>query len=102
MKASVVGVGAWGTALAKILADNGHEVVMWSHDEELARGINEEHENKVLFAGVELPTNITSTTDLAAACEGAELVLVVVASKFFGPTIQRLAELAPADRTAEG
>ncbi len=43
---AVVGAGSWGTALAMVLADNGHEVRLWSHNEEQVKEINEIHTNK--------------------------------------------------------
>ncbi|MCB1174456.1 MAG: NAD(P)-dependent glycerol-3-phosphate dehydrogenase [Leptospiraceae bacterium] len=93
IKAAVIGAGAWGTALARILAQNGHTVVMWSHDESLANEINQLHENRQLFAGVMLPENLSATIDLEAACQSASLILMVVASKFYADMIQKITPL---------
>ncbi len=90
MKAAVIGVGAWGTTLAKILAENNHDVVMWSHDPAITREINEEHENKSLFPGIPLPKNITSTTDMQEACRGCSLIVLVVASNFYADTAKKI------------
>jgi glycerol-3-phosphate dehydrogenase (NAD(P)+) len=89
MKTTVMGVGAWGTTLAGILADNGHDVVMWSHDPAIAETINKDHENKALFAGVKLSEKITATTDIEAACKDSALIVLVVASKFYAATVQK-------------
>jgi len=89
MKTTVLGVGAWGTTLAGILAENGHDVVMWSHDPAIAKTINEEHENKALFAGVALSEKIRSTTNLEEACADSAMIVLVVASKFYASTVQK-------------
>ena len=47
-RACVVGAGAWGTALAKVLTDAGHDVRIWSYEAEVADAINERHENPYL------------------------------------------------------
>lgn len=89
MKTTVMGVGAWGTTLAGILADNGHQVVMWSHDAAIADQINNEHENKALFPGFALSKQITATTDIEDACRDSALIVLVVASKFYASVVQK-------------
>jgi len=90
MKAAVIGAGAWGTTLAKILAENGHNVVIWSHDALIAEQINKQHENIGLFPGFKLPENITSTVSLEEAAKSADLVVLVVASKFYAATVKNI------------
>lgn len=48
-KIAVLGAGSWGTALGFVLADNGHDVRIWGHRQEIIDGINEMHENKNTF-----------------------------------------------------
>ncbi|MCP5485983.1 MAG: NAD(P)-dependent glycerol-3-phosphate dehydrogenase [Spirochaetales bacterium] len=93
MKAAVIGSGAWGTALALLLARNKHDVVIWSHDPRIAETINKDHENTELFRGVELPPSVSATTNLEDAVRGAELVILVVASRFFRQTLTALLPL---------
>jgi glycerol-3-phosphate dehydrogenase (NAD(P)+) len=76
--AAVLGAGSWGTALAKLLADNGHRVRLWARRPEQAAAIQEARENADYLPGVELPPNLTATSDLAEALEGVSLVLSVV------------------------
>ena len=45
-KAALIGAGSWGTALSRLLADNGHEVTVWSVDENEIRMLSTEHEQK--------------------------------------------------------
>jgi glycerol-3-phosphate dehydrogenase (NAD(P)+) len=75
MRAAVIGGGSWGTALAAVLANNGHEVTGWSHDPEVARALAKTHENPKYLPGMALPKRVTGTHDLAEANAGAELVV---------------------------
>src|SRR5580698_1056667 len=79
-KVAVLGSGAWGTALAKVLADKGDDVVVWARRAELCTPINEQHENVKYLPGARLPENISATTDMGAALDGANLVVFVVPS----------------------
>ncbi len=96
MQAAVIGAGAWGTTLAKVLAENVSDVVIWAHDARIADEINTKHENASLFAGVPLPPTIRATSDLGEAIDGARLILLVVASAFYGQTVDSLGTFLPA------
>jgi glycerol-3-phosphate dehydrogenase (NAD(P)+) len=52
MRAAVIGGGSWGTALASVLGVNGHDTVVWAHDAESARTLNEKHENSKYLPGL--------------------------------------------------
>jgi glycerol-3-phosphate dehydrogenase (NAD(P)+) len=80
-KVAVLGAGAWGTALAALLAKCGHDVTMWSYEAGVAEAINTEHINPYLGQAV-LPETLRATTDLAKAMDGATLVLSVSPSHF--------------------
>lgn len=73
-----MGAGAWGTALAKVLADAGNPVTMWARRPEVADEINTDHRNSRYLGDVELPPTIRATTDPADALEGACTVLLGV------------------------
>ncbi len=79
-KVTVLGAGAWGTALAKLLADKNYPTRIWSHRPELAERINEERVNARYLPSAELPPGLTATGDLEEALRDAELVVVVVPS----------------------
>jgi glycerol-3-phosphate dehydrogenase (NAD(P)+) len=79
-KFAVLGAGAWGTALAKVLADKQHPTLLWAHHEELAKRINEEHVNARYLPGAELPPGLRATGDLEEALHDAQVVVVVVPS----------------------
>jgi glycerol-3-phosphate dehydrogenase (NAD(P)+) len=79
-KAAVVGAGSWGTALAMVLAEKGHDVTIWSYEAEVASSINERSQNRYL-QGVGLPPALRAETDLVAAVAGAELIVSVSPSQ---------------------
>jgi glycerol-3-phosphate dehydrogenase (NAD(P)+) len=76
-----MGAGAWGTALAKVLADAGNDVALWSRRPELAEEINDTHRNASYIGDVELPASIRATGDAATALDGACTVLLAVPSQ---------------------
>lgn len=80
MKVTVLGSGGWGTALAMVLVENGHDVTLWSFLEEESRTLRETRENPLL-PGVELPEALTYTWDLSCV-QGAGVV--VMATPSFG------------------
>jgi len=96
LRIAVLGAGSWGTALATLMARNGHHVVLWGRDEKVAAAIDAQHENPRYLPGIALPDSLRATTDLAVAMQGAELVLVVVPSHAFTETLKLIAPLRPA------
>jgi glycerol-3-phosphate dehydrogenase (NAD(P)+) len=80
MKVAVLGAGAWGTALAKVLADKQFPTTIWSHRREVADQINSEHLNVRYLPGFLLPETLRATTDLEEALRDSELVVVVIPS----------------------
>ncbi|MDO4998064.1 MAG: NAD(P)H-dependent glycerol-3-phosphate dehydrogenase [Neisseria sp.] len=77
MNITVIGAGAWGTALAIHFALHGNKVSMWARNLEQLAAMQAERENKRYFAGFTLPDNLTAHTDLGEALKDSELVLVV-------------------------
>jgi glycerol-3-phosphate dehydrogenase (NAD(P)+) len=77
---AVIGAGAWGTALADLLARNGHSVTIWAHEPDVAASIAREHENRRFLAGVSLPPQVRATTELGAALRDASLIVLATPS----------------------
>ena len=92
MKITVLGSGAWGTALALLLLENGNDVTLWSYTEEESAVLRETHENPML-KGVPLPESLKLTTDMAAV-KGCGLVVVATPSFAVRSTARQLRELA--------
>lgn len=96
VRATVVGAGAWGTALAMVLAEKGHAVTIWSYEAEVATSINERGSNPYL-EGVELPDGLRAETDLLAAVSGAELVVSATPAQFVRSVMHQAADCLTAD-----
>jgi glycerol-3-phosphate dehydrogenase (NAD(P)+) len=80
-RAAVMGTGSWGTAYAKVLADAGTDVVMWARRPELAAAVRDTHENPDYLPGIELPPNLSATSEAAEALAGADFVVLAVPSQ---------------------
>ncbi|WP_129728126.1 MULTISPECIES: NAD(P)H-dependent glycerol-3-phosphate dehydrogenase [Bacillaceae] len=87
---AVAGAGSWGTALAMVLADNGHEVRLWGHREELMQEINETRMNNRYLPGVELPDGIRAYASLESALQDAEHILLVVPTKAYRDVLRQI------------
>src|SRR5262249_9459352 len=79
-KVAVIGAGSWGTALAKVLADKGDEVLLWARRPELADQINASRENERYLAGARLPSSLAATHSIERALDGASMVVFVAPS----------------------
>lgn len=64
MKIGILGAGGWGTTLAKVLSDNNHKIILWTHELETCSEINSNHTNHTYLKGVKLKSNISATLNL--------------------------------------
>ena len=90
---AVMGSGAWGTALAKLLADAGGDVTLWARRSDVADQINTTRRNPDYLPGVELPAPVKATTDADEALGGATTVLLAVPAQTMRTNLQRWAGL---------
>ena len=88
MKMGVVGAGAWGTALAQVLAADGDPVLLWAHEAETIEAINRDHENRLFLPGVALGDGVRAVADLAALGD-CEALLVVTPSQHVRNVLSR-------------
>ncbi len=79
-KVGVVGSGSWGTAVSGLLAPHADEVVIWSYEDEVARGINERRHNPHQLTGYQVADCVRATTSLEETADGADVLLLVVPS----------------------
>lgn len=91
-KVSVIGAGSWGTALAVLLANNGHEVMLWSVDSHEIEMLTTKREQEDKLPGVILPENITVEADLETSLKDKDIVVMAVPS----PVVRTMAkQMAP-------
>ena len=90
-KIGVLGAGSWGTALAITLANNGHEVMLWSALESEITLLRTHREHVDRLPGVKLPESIILTSDLEEACKEKDLIVFSVASPYVRSTAKQCA-----------
>jgi glycerol-3-phosphate dehydrogenase (NAD(P)+) len=83
MTVTVIGAGAWGTALAMLLQHGGHKVTIWGHDAGHLDDMRKSARNDRYLPGIELPREWRLETNLPAAIADAECIVVAVPSKAF-------------------
>lgn len=81
MKIAMLGEGAWGTAIAQVLAHNGHKVTVWCYNKECAQEIAELQTNSKFVPNIQIHTSITPTTDLQQAVAHADIIFEAIPVK---------------------
>jgi glycerol-3-phosphate dehydrogenase (NAD(P)+) len=89
-KVAILGSGSWGTALAMVLADNGHDVKLWGRREEQMTEINRHHKNEKYLPDIVIPESIRGTTSIEEVSADADVVLVVVPTKAMRGVLSQL------------
>lgn len=79
-KVAVLGAGSWGTALGIVLADNGHDVRLWTHRKEQADVINTTHKNEN-YLDIRIPKQLIAFHDLEEAVDDVTAIVLVVPTK---------------------
>ena len=90
-RVGVIGAGSWGTALAVVLAKNGHQVTVWSIIEDEITMLKEKHEHVDKLPGVKLPDSMEFTTDLEQAVQTSDMLVLAVPSIFTRSTAKSMA-----------
>ncbi len=80
LRCAVIGAGAWGTAIADRLAQNGHDTVLWARESDVVEAVNGRHENARFLAGFTLHPRLRATSNMAVALESASLVMYAAPS----------------------
>jgi len=92
---AVIGAGAWGTALAQLVASDGRNVLIWAYEPEVVEAINTDHANPAFLKGTDLASSIRATGDLADLA-GIPILLAVTPAQVLGKVLSGLAD-APRD-----
>ena len=92
---AIVGAGSWGTALAVLLAAQGHEVRLWGRDSDAIAAMARERCNRRYLADVALPHSLLPTCKLEEAVAGAGEILLAVPSHAFVQSVVALSGICP-------
>lgn len=106
MKFAVLGAGSWGTTLANMLCENGHEVVLWAREPEVVAGINQRHQNPFFVNHLQLSPSLRAVNSIDTALQSAEFALTSIPSGFIkeslAPFADNLARLKGIINVAKG
>ncbi len=91
---AVLGAGSWGTALAFVLADNGHDVRLWGHRPEVVQEINEQHANSKYLPDVQLPKGIKGYESLEMAIKDVHIIVLAVPTKAIREVCRQIDEVS--------
>ena len=97
MRIAVIGAGSWGTALAQVLAGNGHDVGLWARKPEVAAAINADHRTPRYLSDVVLAERIAASSSHEEVLEGACAAVIVTPSSIMRDVADRLAGLVAED-----
>jgi glycerol-3-phosphate dehydrogenase (NAD(P)+) len=88
-RCAVLGGGAWGTALADILARNAHDVVLWALEPDVVASVNQRHANDRFLASFDLASNLRASSSLDETLDGATLVCVATPAQHLRSIMRR-------------
>ena len=94
MKITILGAGAWGTALARLLHQGGHEITLWGHIAEWLDEIRQAGRNDRFLPGIQVPREVVLQADVPRAIAGAECIVVAVPSQPFRSVTRQLADFS--------
>jgi glycerol-3-phosphate dehydrogenase (NAD(P)+) len=94
MKVTVLGAGAWGTTLAKVISEGGHTVTLWGHNAAGLEEVQRSGRNERYLPGVDLPRNWTFEPNVRRAAEGSDFVIAAVPSSAFREVTGDLSDFA--------
>lgn len=95
MKVTVLGTGGWGLSLGQVVYENKNDVTFWTNSQAEVDLLSTEHQYKDKLPGVIFPADFKYTTDMNAALQGAEMVLIVVPSQFMAGVAKTLGQWTP-------
>lgn len=87
---TLLGGGSWGTALSKLLSENGHEVTVWLRDENQCKLLSTERVNEKYLPNVKIPENIVFTSNINEAVKNAEILLIVTPTQHIRGVLKQI------------
>lgn len=90
MKISVLGAGGWGTTLAILLHNNGHEVTLWEYKSSYAKLLSKNRTNEIYLPGIQIPSELIITHNLSKAVSKKQVIVLAVPSQFLRSVIHQI------------
>lgn len=94
---AVIGAGSWGTTLASLLGDNGHDVHLWARENEVVDEINNQRKNSIYLKGVKISGNVKASSSLKEVVTGAEIIVSAVPAQFTREVAKKYSEFIGKD-----
>lgn len=98
-KIVVMGAGSWGTTIAKVIADGGQDVTLWSRRPEVAEEISSFHRNGDYLPGIDLPENLIATDSVVDALGSAQQIYLAIPAQSLRKNLEHWKSLIPKDAT---
>ncbi|RLD33502.1 MAG: glycerol-3-phosphate dehydrogenase, partial [Bacteroidetes bacterium] len=89
-KVGIISAGAWGTAVAKLIADNGNSVTVWDFMESVIESINQDHVNERFLPGVNLPETLTASTNIEEVADNKDFLIIASPSLYIMDIVKSL------------
>lgn len=93
MNVTVLGAGSWGTTLAILLDNNGHDVTLWEYKKDYAKYLYKHRENKIFLPGIPIPKSISITHELLEATENKHLIVIAIPTQFIRSVIKKISKI---------
>ncbi|RIL71666.1 NAD(P)H-dependent glycerol-3-phosphate dehydrogenase [Staphylococcus devriesei] len=98
-KITIFGMGSFGTALANVLAENGHTVLMWGKNDNSVKELNDHHQNKWYLKSAQLNHTIKATSNLKEATEFSDVYLMALPTKAIREVTEQIDQLIDSKKT---
>lgn len=95
---SVLGSGAWGTTLAQVLADAGHDVLIWGRNTAVVSELNNDHTNHTFLPGAQLPSSIRASGDIKEALSYGDALVLAIPAQTLRENLVQWKPLFPLDK----
>ncbi len=94
VRIGIIGAGAWGTAIGKVIAEKGNAVDVWCFEPDVAAEINSSHSNERFLPGVRLPELLHASTDMTAVAEDREYLFIALPSLYLLSSFKQILSCA--------
>ena len=98
MKISILGSGAWGTTLAMVATDAGHEVLVWGRNQNVIDEINQKGKNSQFLGDIVLPSGLRATVDIDEAFNHGDLLTLAIPAQSLRSNLEQWSHRYPLDR----